>query len=79
VVQGHALNPQKLLAAVMDTDAEAPGVLRRLRMDMRGDPRLTRHDKYAHKLKNLYEDAVLLESGPTVSVLDDDGDEVLSL
>jgi radical SAM-linked protein len=79
VVQGHALNPQKLLAAILGTGAEAPGALRRLRLDMRDDPRLLRHDKYAHKLKNLYEDAVLLEPGPSVRVLDDEDDEVLSI
>jgi hypothetical protein len=81
IVQGHALNPQKLLAAILGAGAEAPGVLevpgalRRLRMDMRDDPRLPRHDKYAHKLKNLYEDAVLLESGPGVRAPDDDEDK----
>jgi hypothetical protein len=90
VVQGHALNPQKLLTAILGADTDgaddaddspgaAPGALCRLRMGMRDDPRLLRHDKYAHKLKNLYEDAVLLESGPNVRVLDDDEDEVLSL
>jgi hypothetical protein len=66
IVQGHALNPQKLLAAVLGVGAEGlggPGALRRLRMGARADPRLPRHDKYAHKLRNLYEDAVLLESG----------------
>jgi hypothetical protein len=78
VLQGHALNPKKMLAGILGGDA--PGALRRLRMDMRGDARLPRHDKYAHKLKNLYEDAILLESGPAVRAMDgEDDDEVITL
>jgi len=79
VVQGHALNPQKLLAAILGTGPEGIVALRRLRLDTMDDHRLSRHDKYAHKLKNLYEDAVLLESGHNIKVLDDDEDEVIRL
>jgi hypothetical protein len=77
VLQGHALNPLKLLAAILG--AEGHGTLRRMRIDLKEDPRLSKHDKYAHKLKNLYEDAVLLESDHNLNVLDDEDDEVLRL
>jgi len=77
IVRGHALNPLKLFAAIMGR--EGLGTFRRLRVDLREDPRLRRHDKYAHKLRNLYEDAVLLEAGQNVMVLGGDDDGLLDL
>ena len=95
IVQGHALNPFKLLGAILGIQQEtaerpqnmkrhglplqsagsaenALGRLQRLRIGLKPDPRLDRHDKYAHKLRNIYEDAVLLEAGPNLVVYDED-------
>jgi hypothetical protein len=79
VLQGHALNPTKLLSAIMGLGWESLGSLRRTRLDLGEDPRLERHDKYAHKLRNIFEDAVLLESGPGPGLVEDEDDEVLIL
>jgi radical SAM-linked protein len=80
IVQGQALNPQKLISGILDVAPEQLGAFLRERISFKDDPKLERHDKYAHKLRNLYEDAVLLESGSNMSVYgDDDDDDVLSL
>jgi len=79
IVQGQALNPQKILAGIMGLEPSALGKFQRRRLGFKQDPRLGRHDKYATKLRNLYEDAVLLESGPVVNVYSDDEDDVLYL
>jgi radical SAM-linked protein len=79
IVQGQALNPQKLIGGILDVAPEQLGTILRERISFKHDPKLERHDKYAHKLRNLYEDAVLLESGSNMSVYDDDDDDVLSL
>jgi hypothetical protein len=80
IVQGQALNPQKLIGGILDIAApEQLGNFRRERIVFRHDPKLERHDKYAHKLRNLYEDAVLLESNSSMRVFDEDDDDILSL
>jgi len=79
IVQGQALNPQKIIAGVMGHDAKPLGTFQRQCLSLGQDPKLGRHDKYATKLRNLYEDAVLLESGPNVIICDDDEDGVLYL
>jgi radical SAM-linked protein len=82
IIQGQALNPQKIIAGIMDEmgqDAERLGKFQRQRLSLGQDPKLGRHDKYATKLRNLYEDAVLLESGPNVTIPEDEEDDVLYL
>jgi radical SAM-linked protein len=82
IIQGQALNPQKIIAGIMGAmgqDTEQLGKFQRQSLTLGQDPKLNRHDKYATKLRNLYEDAVLLESGPNVTISDDDEDGVLYL
>jgi hypothetical protein len=79
IVQGQALNPQKIIAGIMGLDPCDLGKFQRQRLSFRQDQKLGRHDKYATKLRNLYEDAVLLESGPSVTICDDDDDALLCL
>ena len=74
IVQGQALSPQKLFVGILGVDPGRLGKFQRVRIDFRLDPRLDRVDKFAQKLRNLYEDAVLLESGPNLKVHDDDDD-----
>ena len=74
IVQGQALNPQKLFAGILDVEPGQLGKFRRERIDLKHDAKLDRTDKFAPKLRNLYEDAVLLESGPNLKIHDEDDD-----
>jgi len=77
IIQGQALNPQKLFGGILDVLPEHLGKFRRERIDLKHDPKLDRTDKFAPKLRNLYEDAVLLESSPNLKIYDEDDDGVL--
>ena len=74
-----ALNPLKALGAVLGLEPAALAGLRRTGVDLKPDPRLARGDRYAPKLKNMYEDAVLLAGGSNITLVDDDDDEPLRL
>ncbi len=77
--QGQALNPRKLLAAILGREpAEVLG-LERLELALDEDPRLLEAERYAPKLHNMFEDAVLLESGPNIRIVDEDDDEPIRL
>jgi radical SAM-linked protein len=79
IVQGQALNPQKLIAGILGIPPEKVGGLQRCRIELKHDPKLDSPDKFAHKLRNLYEDAVLLEASPNIKLCDDDDDELIVL
>jgi hypothetical protein len=79
IIQGQALNPQKVIASIMGIGLEQMGRLQRERIVIKHDPKLSRHDKYAIKLRNIYEDAVLLESGPGIKLCEDDEEGWLTL
>ena len=74
-----ALNPLKALGAVVGLEPAALAGLRRTGVDFKPDPRLARGDRYAPKLKNMYEDAVLLAGGSNITLVDEDDDEPLRL
>lgn len=76
---GEALNPAKLLGGILGLDPTAVTGLVRLRLDLREDPRLQASDRFAPKLHNIWEDAVLLESSDTPDMVEDDDDEPLRL
>lgn len=76
---GEALSPMKLLAGVLGLEAAAITGLTRLGVDLGEDPRLARIDKYEPKLHNIFEDAVLLESGSHIRIVEEDDDEPLIL
>lgn len=76
---GHALHPAKLLGGILGLDPAAIQGLVRTRIDLAEDPRLDQAERFEPKLKNMFEDAVLLKAGPNLKVIDEDEDEPLRL
>ena len=74
---GEALNPIKLLAGILGREASAIRGLTRLSVELAEDPRLLAAEKYETKLHNIFEDAVLLESGPMVQLVEEEEDDEL--
>lgn len=74
-----ATNPIKYLAARLGVNPSEVTGLVRLRVDLRSDARLDQADRFVSKLKNIYEDAVLLEGGSNITLVDEDDDEPLQL
>ena len=73
------LNPLKALGALLERPpAELTGLQRRA-IQLRSDARLAQADRFAPKLKNMYEDAVLLAGGSNITLVDEDDDEPLML
>lgn len=79
VGQGAALNPRRLLGAVLGLEPGGIEGLERTRLELAEDPRLSQADRFEPKLHNMYEDAVLLDSAPGVTLVDDDEDDTLLL
>ncbi len=74
-----ATNPLKLLGAVLGVDpADLQGLVRE-GLTLREDPRLGQGERFEPKLRNLYEDAVLLSGGSNITLVDDEDDEPLHL
>ncbi len=70
-----AVNPLKLLGAVLGLEpADITGLVR-TGVDYDPDPRLGQADRFEPKLKNMYEDAVLLGGGSNIVLVDEDDDE----
>jgi len=72
---GEALNPIKLLSGILEVDPAQVTGLVRLSLTLRDDPRLEAMDRYAPKLHNIWEDAVLLESNDDFDDVDDGEDD----
>jgi radical SAM-linked protein len=72
--KGEAANPCKLLAAILGPEPPVQGLVR-TRVELGEDPRLDQAEKFEPKLHNMFEDAVLLESGGTISLVDDEDDD----
>lgn len=70
-----ALNPTKLLAGILELEPSSIIGLRRLSVELVDDPRLSSSDKYETKLHNIFEDAVLLESGSGVQLVEEEDDD----
>lgn len=75
----HALNPLKMLGALLGVPPVAIQGLTRTGIDLAPDPRLGLGDRFQPKLKNMYEDAVLLGGGSNITLVDEDDDEPLRL
>jgi hypothetical protein len=75
---GAATNPRRLLEGILGREVP-PGELARVGVELAEDPRLAQGDKYQPKLRNMFEDAVLLESGGNIRIVDEDDDEPLVL
>lgn len=71
----QAINPLKLLGAILGLDPSGITGLVRIGVDLDPDPRLGQADRFEPKLKNMYEDAVLLGGGSNIVLVDDDDDE----
>ncbi|BDU73509.1 TIGR03936 family radical SAM-associated protein [Mesoterricola silvestris] len=79
IAAGQAPNPQKLLGAILGVDPAAITHLERTRLDLAEDPRLLDADRYEPKLHNMFEDAVLLDAGSHIRIVDGDDDEPIVL
>lgn len=76
---GSEANPLKIHAAILGLEPAALHGLLRLSLDLRPDPRLAQAERFEPKLKNMYEDAVLLGGGSNITLVDEDDDEPLRL
>jgi hypothetical protein len=75
----QAINPLKLLGALFGVEASRIAGLVRTAVDLEPDPRLGQAERFQPKLKNMYEDAVLLEGGSNITLVDEDDDEPIHL
>lgn len=76
---GEAMNPQKLLGGILGLEPARIQPLVRERVELGEDPRLRQADRFQTKLHNIFEDAVMLEGGSNITLVDEDDDEPLSL
>jgi hypothetical protein len=74
-----ATNPLKIHAAILGLEPGALWGLVRQSLDLRPDPRLAQAERFEPKLKNMYEDAVLLSGGTNITLVDEDDDEPIRL
>ncbi len=74
-----ALNPVKVLGAILALEPESIQGLFRRGIDLRKDARLDQAERFEPKLKNMYEDAVLLSGGSNIVLVEDDDDEPIRL
>ena len=75
----HALNPLKVLGALFTLQAAELQGLVRTGVDLKADPRLGQAERFEPKLKNMFEDAVVLGGGSNITLVDDSDDEPLRL
>ena len=74
-----ATNPLKALGAILGLAPEAIHGLVRTRLQLRADPRLAQGERFEPKLRNLYEDAVMLSGGSNIILIEDDDEEPTQL
>jgi hypothetical protein len=75
----QAINPLKVLGAILGVEAKGIGGLIRFAVDLKPDPRLGQAERFQPKLKNMYEDAVLLGGGSNIILVDEDDDDPIRL
>jgi len=75
----HALSPLKVLRAILDLEPTCFVGLVRTDVELKPDARLDQAERFEPKLKNMYEDAVLLGGGSNIVLVEDDDDEPLLL
>lgn len=75
----EALNPQKLIAGILGLESSAITGMERIAVELADDPRIQQAERFEPKLRNIYEDAVLLSASPNLNIVDDDEDEPLQL
>ncbi len=79
IASGQAPNPQKLLGAILGVDPAGVASLERTGLQLAADPRLLDADRYEPKLHNMFEDAVLLDAGSHIRIVDGDDDDPIIL
>jgi radical SAM-linked protein len=75
----QAISPLKMLGAILGMDVAHLTGLVRTRVEFRDDSRLAQGYRFEPKLKNMYEDAVLLGGGSNITLVDEDDDEPIRL
>lgn len=79
LVPGQALHPAKLLGGILGTEPASIRGLVRTSIELASDPRLDQAERFEPKLKNMFEDAVLLKAGSNLKLVEEDDDEPLQL
>lgn len=74
-----ALNPLKVLGAALGLEPARITGLSRTGVNQKSDTRLSQGQRFEPKLRNMYEDAVLLGSGSNITLVEEDDDEPLRL
>lgn len=74
-----ATNPMKLHAAILGLEPPLLHGLMRVSVAFKADPRLAQAERFEPKLKNMYEDAVLLSGGSNITLVDEEDDEPIRL
>jgi hypothetical protein len=75
----QAINPIKMLGAVLGLEPGNLAGLVRTHVNLKPDLRLAQAERFEPKLKNIYEDAVLLGGGSNIILVDEDDDEPILL
>jgi hypothetical protein len=76
---GQAPNPRKLLGAILGLEPSAILGLERVSLALAEDPRLLQADRFEPKLHNMFEDAVLLDSGSHIKIVEGDDEDPIIL
>ncbi len=74
-----AVNPLKMLGAILGIEPSSITGLVRTIVDLKPDQRLGQAERFTPKLKNMYEDAVLLGGGSNIILVDEDDDDPILL
>ena len=74
-----AINPLKMLGAILELDPARMKGMVRTAVDLKPDARVGQAERFEPKLKNMYEDAVLLGGGSNIVLVDEDDDEPIQL
>ena len=75
----QAINPVKMLGAIFELKPASFSAFERMGADLKPDPRMEQAERFQPKLKNMYEDAVLLGGGSNITLVDEDDDEPIRL
>ena len=73
------MNPRKLLGGILGQKPDAVEGLVRRRVVLAEDPRLKEAEKFEPKLKNIFEDAVLLSENSNLVLVDEEEDDPIIL
>jgi len=72
----HSPNPLRAIAQVLNIESSQIEGLKRTSLTLSEDLRLKQSDKFSRKLKNIYEDATILDGDSSITVHNDDDDYI---